>query len=251
MTEAVSQKWISGQGEMTLSYDRRWSICLLFAALLIVVGSVGGRSRLRTEAQVVATQPVAMQQAPPIPLELQTKPRDAGTQPDVIPKASPVPFEMLYSRSGSVYRNFRYAVSSNDELRAVSLAQSILDSDEDHFISKESGAAFSLKKLAFDYLESLPPASLRKYQQRWDLDAEVLLQAARESGTPADYLELLDSYYFTQSGFEAVDWLASRSLDLGRFRTAARFWNQDQAAGGNHVDPTSWSADASYLGFCA
>lgn len=136
-----------------------------------------------------------------------------------------IPFELLYSRSGSVYRNFRYAIESNNTERALLLAQTILNADEDHFVSEESGPAYSMKKIAFDYIESLPKETLKEYQQRWSLDAEVQMDAARKSQDPADYLELVDRYYFTESGFEAVDWLATRSLDLGRFRSASRLWN--------------------------
>ncbi len=147
------------------------------------------------------------------------------TRPASQQVSSQIPFEQLYARNGSLYRNFRYAVQSNDESRAVALAQSVLQADEDHFVAEQNGRTHSLKKFAFDYLESLSHAQFRKYQQQWELDAEVLLDDARESGIPVDYLKLVDRYYFTPSGYQAVDWLATRSLDLGQFETASRLWN--------------------------
>ena len=77
-----------------------------------------------------------------------------------------IPFELLYSRKGSVYRNFRYAVESEDETRAMALVQSILDDSEDHFVSTESGRVVSLKRLALDYLESLPKDSLKHLKMK-------------------------------------------------------------------------------------
>jgi outer membrane protein assembly factor BamB len=139
--------------------------------------------------------------------------------------SSEIPFEQLYARNGSLYRNFRYAVQSDDETRAVALAQSILQAEEDHFVAEQNGRTHSLKKFAFDYLESLPYAQFRKYQQQWELDAEVLLDDAEESDAAVDYLKLVDRYYFTPSGYRAVDWLATRALDLGQFETASRLWN--------------------------
>ncbi|HSG70209.1 MAG TPA: hypothetical protein VLA12_07330, partial [Planctomycetaceae bacterium] len=89
----------------------------------------------------------------------------------------------------------------------------------------ETRTVQSLKKLAFDYIETLSPQDLRNYTRERDIDAEILLDEAKQSGNARDYFGLLERYYFTQSGFEAADWLASRSLDLGRFRSAARLWN--------------------------
>lgn len=150
---------------------------------------------------------------------------DEVNPPQTFAASPEVPFELLYSRKGSVYRNLRHAVESDDEARAMALVQSILDDSEDHFVSTESGRVLSLKQLSLDYLESLPKSSLREYQRQWDLDADVLLEEARESGKVSDYAKILDRYYFTNSGFEAIDWLAMRSLDLGQFHTASRLWN--------------------------
>lgn len=149
----------------------------------------------------------------------------ARTQEVSPQNSSEIPFEQLYARNGSLYRNFKYAIQSNDETRAVALALSVLQAEEDHFVAEQNGTTHSLKKYAFNYLESLPYANFRKYQQQWELDAEVLLEDARQSQAVIDYLKLVDRYYFTPSGYQAIDWLATRSLDLGQFVTASRLWN--------------------------
>ena len=134
--------------------------------------------------------------------------------------------ELIYTSNSALYRNFSYALRRNDHSKALTIVQAILDLPDDAFVSDELGSARSLKKLAFEYIESLTRDQLRAYQRERDVDAEILLSEAQASGNVRDYFSILERYYFTASGFEATDWLASRALDLGRYRSAARLWNE-------------------------
>lgn len=133
--------------------------------------------------------------------------------------------ELIYTQKSSLYRNFNYALERKNQRQILTIVQAILDLPDDAFVIDESNQVQSLKTLAFDHLESLSPADLRNYRREREVDAEILLGEAKQSGNARDYFGLLERYYFTESGFKAADWLASRALDRGRFRSAARLWN--------------------------
>lgn len=158
-------------------------------------------------------------------------------------QAVPIPSDFVYSPLSSLSRNLKHAMSREDRTQTMGLIQAILDAPEDSFADSyftENGQSVpSLKQVARDYIEQLPKTEFEKYRQRWEIDAEVLLERAREHHDQRLYLELADRYYFTRSGFEAVDWLATRALDLGRFHAAARLWNAliDSSIHGPSVKP--------------
>jgi outer membrane protein assembly factor BamB len=145
--------------------------------------------------------------------------RDNGDEPQPLG-------ELVYARNSALYRNFSYALSRGDHVQTLKIVQAILDLPDDSFVVGEAGAVRSLKQSAFDYLESLTPPQLRGYQREHDIDAELLLSEARKSGRARDYLDVIERFYFTDSGFHATDWLATRELDVGRFLSAARMWNE-------------------------
>lgn len=141
-----------------------------------------------------------------------------------------VPLDLLYSPLSSLSRNLSFSLKRDNIVQTMAIIEAILSSPEDSFADPQLAAGRedvpSLKKLAREYIEQLPEEAFEPYRRRWEVEAEVLLASARETGDLQGYLEVVDRYYYTNAGFESTDWLATRSLDLGRPISAARMWNE-------------------------
>lgn len=103
--------------------------------------------------------------------------------------------------------------------------QRIFDRGQDSLDWNETSTALvSLRAEAMKVLEGLSRREIRNYEQVYGAEASRLLQdgiALNEAGLVEDVVR---RFFYTQAGFEAVDWLANRWLDRGRFAMAARGW---------------------------
>ena len=103
----------------------------------------------------------------------------------------------------------------------------LIDQGQDSFVRTSPQAPLSSFKQEIDRIfNELSVEQLKQYEQWVGPDARRLLEQARQAGTPALYVEVSKRYYYTSEGFQATNWLASRSLSQGHFLLAARTWEK-------------------------
>jgi outer membrane protein assembly factor BamB len=94
---------------------------------------------------------------------------------------------------------------------------------EDYFIEPPSAgsAQRSLKAEARRMLAELPPAGSEAYQLLYGHEANLMLEAALESGDAEALTEVIRKYFFTEAGFQATLLLGRLQLAEGRPLAAA------------------------------
>lgn len=86
------------------------------------------------------------------------------------------------------------------------------------------GRLHSIRHEALRLFESLNREQLEFYEKKYSEIANRALQAARESGQSAAYLEVARRCFPTRAGAQATDEAATRLLDRGETALAARLW---------------------------
>ena len=105
--------------------------------------------------------------------------------------------------------------------------QALLDQPEDGFVWVDDQTdPVSAQREAARILSSLDPAALRTYERLYGPAAHQLFKEAQQSDDPVRYRQLTHRFYHTAAGFQAADWQASRWLDRGQSRLAARCWSR-------------------------
>jgi outer membrane protein assembly factor BamB len=105
----------------------------------------------------------------------------------------------------------------------LSLWQRILDRGDDGFVRLRSdGPWLEVRYEVLRGLSELPPSQQATYERLVGGSARQLFQHCLESGRPVFASETLRRYFHTAAGCDAAKWLASRWLDQGEARLAAR-----------------------------
>jgi len=112
-------------------------------------------------------------------------------------------------------------------IEGLTLLQELLDQPQDTFIWAPAGdQPVSIRAEALKILARLGPRQLAVYERLFEAEAKRLKAVAEARGDPRAFRELARRFYHTQSGFEAVDWQATRWLDRNDFRSADRYWSR-------------------------
>ncbi len=138
--------------------------------------------------------------------------------------------QMVYRTHRREQRDLGQAVrelEAGNIVEGLAYLQHLLDLPEDGFvwIDSQPGPA-SVRREASRILGSLDAEDLELYEELYGPDARRLLRDAWRTGDPARYREIHRRFFHTAAGFAAGNWLASRSLDHGRFASAARIWSR-------------------------
>lgn len=114
---------------------------------------------------------------------------------------------------------------------ALMQLQRVLDSDEDGFVQVPTNlGAVSARNLASERIELYGPRFWEAYETVWGRAARTQLEQARKDGDLSAARRISRSYFHTQAGFDATNWLASWWIDHGRYGAAARCWDRLLAA---------------------
>jgi outer membrane protein assembly factor BamB len=103
------------------------------------------------------------------------------------------------------------------------LWQRILDRGDDGFVRlRTDGPWLEVRYEVQRCLSELPPSGRATYERLFGAAARQLLGQSIETGRSVYASETLRRYFHTAAGFDASKWLASRWLDQGESRLAAR-----------------------------
>src|SRR5690606_34928697 len=109
----------------------------------------------------------------------------------------------------------------------LAVLQRILDYWQDSFIWLDGAAhPTSVRRQALQVLGDQPADVLEIYERVQGREAARLLEEAAATGHTDRFQEVSRRFFFTEAGFQAVDWQASRWLDRGQFELAAEHWRQ-------------------------
>ena len=109
----------------------------------------------------------------------------------------------------------------------LTLWQRILDRGDDGFVRLRSdGPWLEVRHEVQRGLSELPPSGQVIYERLFGTAARQLLEQSVETGRPVFASETLRRYFHTAAGFDAAKWLASRWLDKGDSRMAARLFER-------------------------
>ncbi len=128
--------------------------------------------------------------------------------------------EVLLRRSAAALRTGNV----NDGLAYL---QRILDQPQDSQIRRGAEERLvSARREASRILSVLSDDDLMAYERLFGSLARRLLTDARQTGELALFIEVTRRFFHTAPGFQAMDWQATRWLDHGRYRLAARSWRR-------------------------
>ena len=146
-----------------------------------------------------------------------------GLKPDEQSVFSQVPREIMRP----IVRAVR-AIEEGDNNQAVSLLGQILATpmDEDYLVpdltdNRLDGLNVGLRIKAQQMLASLPEKDLKSYRVRYGTKAKLALAAAIKRGDFDAIAQVMQRYFFTESGFSAAMILGHHHLDAGRPAVAA------------------------------
>ena len=109
----------------------------------------------------------------------------------------------------------------------LALWQRILDRGDDGFVKLRSdGPWLEVRDEVLRGLSELPPSGQATYERLFGTPARQLFEQSQQSGRSIFAAETMRRYFHTAAGFDAARWLASRWLDKGETRTAARLFER-------------------------
>jgi outer membrane protein assembly factor BamB len=151
--------------------------------------------------------------------------------PDGEPTIPITPEATFYLNNDATLRRWlkegRSRLDAGQLSEAVMLWQRILDRGDDGFVRLRSdGPWLGVRHEAQRGLSELPPNALAIYERLFGTAARQLLDQSLETGRPVFANETLRRYFHTAAGFDAAKWLASRWLDQGEPRMAARLFER-------------------------
>lgn len=109
---------------------------------------------------------------------------------------------------------------------AIEDLQRILDEAGDDFISLDGKQHRAARWIAHQILSKLPADVLRSYQDRIEEPARKLLEAGRRDREPRPLQQLLDRYFVSRPGEEALLLLGDLQFERGQFRFAELNWRR-------------------------
>jgi outer membrane protein assembly factor BamB len=104
--------------------------------------------------------------------------------------------------------------------------QRILDESGDDLITLDGEQFQPARRVVHALLAKLPPDVLKTYQDRIDQPAKKLLDQAKHDRDPRPLWQLLDRYFVSRPGDEALLLLGDLLFERGEFRTAENVWQQ-------------------------
>jgi outer membrane protein assembly factor BamB len=108
---------------------------------------------------------------------------------------------------------------------AVDELQKLLDEAGDELVLVKGGSYCSARRLIHTTLATLPSAALANYRDRVREAANGHLDHSRKTRKPEPLRELLDRYFCSDAGEEAIVLLAEYSTERGDTNEAERYWS--------------------------
>lgn len=107
------------------------------------------------------------------------------------------------------------------------LWQRILDRGDDGFVKLQAdGQWLEVRGEVLRGLSELPPDGRATYERLFGTAARQLFEQSQQTGRSIFATETMRRYFHTAAGFDAARWLATRWLDKGETRTAARLFER-------------------------
>ena len=151
--------------------------------------------------------------------------------PDAEPTIPTTPEATFYLNNDATLRRWlkegRSRLDAGQLSEGLTLWQRILDRGDDGFVRLRSdGPWLEVRHEVQRGLSELPPSGQAIYERQFGTAARQLLEQSVETGRPVFASETLRRYFHTAAGFDAAKWLASRWLDKGESRMAARLFER-------------------------
>lgn len=109
----------------------------------------------------------------------------------------------------------------------LTLWQRILDRGDDGFVRLQSnGPWLEVRYEVLRGLSELPPSGQAIYERLFGTPARQLFEQSPQTGRSVYAAETMRRYFHTAAGFDAARWLATRWLDKGETRMAARLFER-------------------------
>ncbi len=107
------------------------------------------------------------------------------------------------------------------------LWQRILDRGDDGFVKlRADGQWLEVRGEVLRGLSEMPPVGRATYERLFGTAARQLFEQSQQTGRSIFATETMRRYFHTAAGFDAARWLATRWLDKGETRTAARLFER-------------------------
>ncbi len=151
--------------------------------------------------------------------------------PDAKPVIPTTPEATFHLNNDATLRRWlkdgRTRIDAGQITEGLTLWQRILDRGDDGFVRLRSdGPWLEVRYEVQRGLSELPPNGQAIYERLFGTAARQLLGQSAETGRPVFASETLRRYFHTAAGFDAAKWLASRWLDKGEPRMAARLFER-------------------------
>ena len=109
----------------------------------------------------------------------------------------------------------------------LAIWQRILDRGDDGFVRLQSnGPWLEVRNEVLIGISELPPNSLAIYERSFGTAARQMFEQSQQTGRSVSATEVMRRYFHTAAGFDAGRWLATRWLDKGETRIAARLFER-------------------------
>ena len=109
---------------------------------------------------------------------------------------------------------------------AVAVLEDVIDRYPDRVVALEDGLYVSVRDYAHLLVARSGPDGLSAYRLRVDTRAEELYQQAIRRGDPSLLRELVERYFCSSRGDDALDLLAEYAFEAGRFDEAVALWER-------------------------
>lgn len=213
------------------------AVCLTIKrlpSLLVAVAVVGC-------LPVILAQPAAAQAPPKIKVNAEAPLNAAGAAAETVLSAAEIMAlrDVVYhERRASILLERARQFLKDDDLSQAFEALQILLGDPQELLAPSqnwnrapsdsffltNGRLHSVRHETLMVFESLTREQLNFYEKKYSETASSALQAARESGRSAAYLEVARRCFPTLAGAQATDEAATRLLDRGEAALAAKLW---------------------------
>ncbi len=151
--------------------------------------------------------------------------------PDAEPTIPTTPEATFYLNNDATLRRWlkdgKTRLDAGQLAEGLALWQRILDRGDDGFVRLQSnGPWLEVRHEVQRGLRELPPNGQAIYERMFGTSARQLMGQSIETGRPVFASETLRRFFHTAAGFDAAKWLASRWLDKGESRLAARLFER-------------------------
>ncbi len=121
----------------------------------------------------------------------------------------------------------RSRIDAGQITEGLTIWQRILDRGDDGFVRLQSnGPWLEVRHEVLSGITELPPNGQATYERMFGTAARQLFEQSQQTGRPIFATEVMRRYFHTAAGYEAARWLATRWLDKGETRIAARLFER-------------------------